>query len=128
MSRPQKHGRASGPWGLVDEYGCGQGYWIYVREPLNITVTGYLKWMTAPPPSYSLSAGWNLLGFKPRPIVQGETVGQYLASISDFYDPNNLWLFDSVNKIWVIADSGTSLTPGEAMWAYMKSAATLMPG
>ena len=107
---------------------AGQGYWIYLREPVNITVTGYPIWTTAPPPSYSLSAGWNLLGFKPRPIVQNETVGQYLASISDLYDPNNLWVYNNVNKRWVIVDSGTWLTPGEGMWIYMRSAATFLPG
>ena len=115
-------------FGTLSTMDAGVGYWIYVRDSVNITIAGYVIPPSSAPPSFNLLVGWNLLGFKPRPVVQSETVGQYLASISGAYDLNNVWVYDNVNKNWIIANAGTLLAPGEAMWIYMKSAATLMPG
>ena len=81
----------------------------------------------ATPPSYSLSAGWKLVGFKPEPTVAPEQVGQYLASISGSYDQNNVWVYDNTSGAWIRADSNYMLQPGEAMWILMTAPATLRP-
>ena len=77
------------------------------------------------PPTYTLVQGWNLVGFKPEPSVQNETVGAYLSSIEGSYDMNNVWVYS--NTGWVRAASNYLLQPGQGMWILMTAPATLRP-
>ena len=119
------NGALSGPLTTMQD---GVGYWIYMTQVDNLTVGGYV---IPPPPSspqtYNLAAGWNLVGFKPQPTVQNETVGTYLSSLSGQYDPNSVWIYDNSNGSWIRADSTHMLQPGEAMWIFMTRSATLIP-
>lgn len=114
-------------FGRLQLMNTGQAYLLRVREPVNITLVGYVISPFTGPPAYSLSAGWNMLGFSPMPVLENETVGQYLLSINGTYDQNRVWVYDSLNQLWVRAGSSTWLVPGEGMWIYMKTAATLNP-
>jgi len=108
----------------------GFGYWIYMTTADKLNVVGYvIAPPPAPPPTYSLSKGWNLVGFKPQPTVQNETVDQYLSSISGSYDANNVWVYDNLNGSWIRATASTELAPGEAMWIFVTPASggTLSP-
>jgi hypothetical protein len=107
----------------------GYGYWIFMTKADTLSVTGMV--FTRPPAlpsSYKLNAGWNLVGFKPQPIVAPETVGTYLTSISGYYSANNVWVYDNTSGAWIRGTS-TTLTPGEAMWIFVTSpsGATLRP-
>lgn len=111
----------------------GFGYWIFVRIPPQLSFndfnTLYVLGNVAPPggsaPSaYSLSAGWNMVGFKPLSGA-GETVGLYLASIAGKYTA--VEIFNSGTQTWSVASGATNLALGEAMWIYMNSPATLIP-
>jgi len=107
----------------------GFGYWIHVTNPSTLTELGYVF---APPPStppsYTLSAGWNLLGFKPQPDPTApETVSVYLTSITGDYNTNNVWIYDNPTSTWVRATGSTSIPVGEALWVYMTTPATLRP-
>jgi len=104
----------------------GLGYWVNVRFAMNITIVGYVfSPVPATPPTYPLSAGWNLLGFKPEPVIQNETVGAYLTSIAGSYDSHNVWVY--ANDTWIRPNSSFMLQPGLGMWIFMTSPAALRP-
>ena len=103
----------------------GQAYWLYVREPVNITVVGYVVQPGVAPSTYSLVLGWNLVGFKPPYVVANETVGVYLTSISGKY--SFMAVYDNLNSTWIKGDTSLQLAPGEGMWVLMTQAATLVP-
>ena len=111
----------------------GVGYWIYMTRPDMLYVSGYVIPPAAGPPSYSLTLGWNLIGFKPQPTVGQEQVnalpstGGYLNSINAKYDPNNVWIYDNTRQTWTRATSTTTIQPGQGLWVYMTSAAALYP-
>jgi hypothetical protein len=107
----------------------GNGYWIYMRTSDTVYIDGSVIAPVSTPPTYSLVQGWNLIGFKPEPTVQSETVGAYLSSISGTYDPRNIWIYDNPNGTWIRATDSTMLQPGQAMWIYVTSttATTLRP-
>jgi predicted GH43/DUF377 family glycosyl hydrolase len=107
----------------------GNGYWIYMTGPDTLTVAGGVILPASTPPTYSLVAGWNLVGFKPQPTVQNETVGQYLNSISGEYDSNSVWIYDNAGASWIRAQDTTWLVPGQAMWIFVTASAgaTLRP-
>jgi hypothetical protein len=106
----------------------GFGYWIYMTKPDSLFVVGSVF---PPPPAipstYALGVGWNLLGFKPQPVVEGETVGAYLSSITGNIDANNVWVYDNPSGSWIRANAGYSLQPGQALWVLVSSATILRP-
>jgi hypothetical protein len=99
----------------------GNGYLIYMRTADTLYIDGYVIPPGAAPPTYQVKVGWNLVGFKPQPIIQNETVGQYLSSISGSYDENNVWIYDNPSGAWIRATSTTMLIPEEAMWILVTS-------
>ena len=104
----------------------GKGYWVNVKDAVNMTVVGYVIVPGAVPPSYSLAAGWNLVGFKPQPTIQNETVTTYLTSVSGKY--SSVWVFDNLNATWIKGTGSVQLAPGEGMWIYVTIIpATLLP-
>jgi hypothetical protein len=118
-------GKASTLSTMVD----GNGYWIYMRMADTLYVGGYVIAPGSLPPSYSLLVGWNLVGFKPQPTVEDETVGTYLSSIASpvKYDVNNVWLYDNLGDTWIRATNSTSVYPGDATWILMTTPAILTP-
>lgn len=116
-------GKASSLTTMVD----GKGYWIYMRTADVLTVNGAVFGSSSAPATYSLVTGWNLVGFKPQPVVTNETVGQYLASISGKYAVNSIWVHDNLGGQWIRADSVYALQPGQAMWILITAPATLKP-
>lgn len=89
---------------------------------------GYVIQPGATPPSYSLAAGWNLVGFKPQPDPTApKLIGVYLASITGSYDVNNVWIYNNDIGTWTRADAGTTIHPGDAVWILMTSASVLRP-
>jgi len=117
-------GRLNGALTTIQD---GFAYWIYMSKADTLWVNGYVIPPTSSPPGYSLSVGWNMIGFKPEPTVGPETVGTFLTSVSGKYDPNNVWLYDNPSGTWTRANSGATINPGQGLWVYMTSAATLYP-
>ena len=121
--------------GLLNTMQDGRGYWIYMTKADNLFVLGAVfAPPPALPPSYSLSIGWNLIGFKPQPTVDlppsttTVSVDTYLQSINTFYDTNNVWVYSNSGGTWTRATGSTPLTPGTALWIYMLAAGkTLYP-
>ena len=122
----------SGPLSTMQD---GRGYWIYMTKADNLFVLGAVfAPPPALPPSYALSIGWNLIGFKPQPAVDlppsttTVSVDTYLQSINTFYDTNNVWIYSNSGGTWTRATGSTPLTPGTALWIYMLAAGkTLYP-
>jgi len=110
-----------GKTGTLTSMVDGYGYWVYMLKADTLYLNGTVILHAATPPSYVLAAGWNLVGFKPQPTVQNETVTQYLTSISGSYDQNNVWIYDNTSGAWIRATSTTMFTPGEAMWILVTS-------
>ncbi|MGA2462686.1 MAG: hypothetical protein ABSF82_14815 [Candidatus Bathyarchaeia archaeon] len=105
----------------------GMGYWLYMNAPAVLPLNGTVIAPATVPPTYSLVFGWNLVGFKPQPTVQNETVGQYLMSISGSYDQNNVWIYQNSSGTWIEGSGSTQIQPGQAMWILMTAPATLKP-
>ena len=107
----------------------GEGYWIYMKAADTLYVGGSVIPAASTPSTYSLTAGWNLVGFKPQPTIQNITVHDYLQSISGSYDVNNVWIYDNTNGNWIRAsqDGSTWLKPGQAMWVLITAPAALRP-
>ena len=105
----------------------GNGYWIYMTAADKLNVTGTVIPNSHIPPTYPLVAGWNLLGFKPQPVITNDTVSQYLGGISGKYDPNNVWVYDSLSTNWIRTDPSYVLHPGQAIWILMNSPASFEP-
>ena len=117
-------GKLSGPLTTMQD---GVGYWIYMTKADTLNVGGYVIPPAGSPPTYSLSPGWSLIGFKPQPTLASETVGTYLTSITGDYNTNSVWLYDNTSQSWIRADSPYLVQPGQAMWVLMTASATLRP-
>lgn len=112
----------------------GFGYWIDMTKLDSLFVVGTIFPLSpALPPSYPLSAGWNLIGFKPEPNVNvpppttTETVATYLQSLGFSYDPNSVWLYNNTTGIWKRAAGTDTLSPGNGLWIFLSAAKTLYP-
>ncbi|MGA8856965.1 MAG: hypothetical protein WB643_07345, partial [Candidatus Bathyarchaeia archaeon] len=53
----------------------GNGYWVYMRTDDTLYIDGNVIVPGSIPPTYALTQGWNLVGFKPQPTITSETVG-----------------------------------------------------
>ena len=120
---------------LVD----GKGYWVYAKAAFTLNnpnnhaptwggLVGSIIPPTSTPPTYSLTAGWNLVGYKPQPDPSvSETISTYLTSLlGSSYDPDNVWVYNSSTAQWIRGTS-TTLEPGHAFWVLMLTPATLRP-
>jgi hypothetical protein len=106
----------------------GAGYWVLTKGPgVALKFVGSVIPPASAPPAYALSAGWNLVGYKPQPIPLATVAASvYLSSLSPNYDPNNVWIYIAVAGIWSRTDAAP-LAPGNAMWVLMSTADTLYP-
>jgi len=105
----------------------GVGYWIYMTKADKLNVVGYvIAPAPASPPAYSLSSGWNLVGYKPQPDASAtETVSKYLSSISGDYSA--VWIYDNPSGTWIRGTGSTQIQVGDALWVCMTTPATLRP-
>lgn len=103
----------------------GKGYWVRVNDAVNMTLVGYVIPPAGAPPAYSLAAAWNLIGFKPQPNIQNETLITYLTSLDTKY--SSIWVYDNLNATWIRGTPDLVIAPGEGMWIYMTTPATLLP-
>jgi hypothetical protein len=99
----------------------GKGYWIQMSQPGTITVTGVdLPAPPQTPPTYSVSVGWNLIGFK---STTGMTAAEYLAGINGNY--TKIYTFDGVS--FTVVRPTDNLAPGFGYWVAVVSAGTIYP-
>ena len=107
----------------------GMGLWVMMTASGTVYVEGYVIPPAGSPPQYSLVKGWNLLGFKPQPDPSmQETLGTYLTGLPvNSYVSSSVFIYDNANAVWVRANPGTFLDPGQALWIDMLTPARLNP-
>ncbi|MEI6152608.1 MAG: choice-of-anchor D domain-containing protein [Deltaproteobacteria bacterium] len=96
----------------------GKGYWIYVNEPVTLTITG-----TIPSSTLHLFEGWNLIGYMGQ---DNASIASELQSFSGKW--SIVWHWD--NSIWYAKDEVQTNLPvqaltyfrrGKAYWVSIKS-------
>jgi hypothetical protein len=108
-------GSWSSPAALVD----GQGYWVHMTAASTITYHGKVNPLPPQtPPTYSVAAGWNLVGFK---STCARTASAYLGGVPVV----RIWGYAS--NAWVPVQSGDMLQPGLGYWIAAPSAGTIFP-
>lgn len=95
------------------------------RDTLNVKRTVIPAATTLP--TYSLSAGWDLVGFNRQPLVTNERIGFHLSSIAGNYQLNSVWVYTNEGASWIRVDSSNMLNPGQAMWILLTAPTTLKP-
>ncbi len=87
-------------------------------EPLN----GVAQ-LTPPnvPPSYTLSTGWNLIGFK---STTTRTALSYLTGVSGI---TTIYRFDAATQIYVTVTGSDNMTPGNGYWLAVTQTGTIYP-
>jgi len=106
----------------------GLGYWVYASEYDVLVVQGReLPPPPALPPTYYLTKGWVLAGFK---STKGMSASYYLSSLQSGTYWTYLYVWDAQSKAWQtvkVADDGDRLYPGQGFWIYMYEDQRLIP-
>jgi hypothetical protein len=107
---------------LVD----GQGYWVYMTSASSVLVYGSVNPVPAcpscapkAPPTYSVAAGWNMIGFK---STCERTASSYLSGVPSWV---RIWSFDDGQ--WVPVQSGDMMKPTLGYWLAATSPGTIFP-
>jgi hypothetical protein len=106
----------------------GKGYWVYMKADDLMIVSGTV--MPPPggmPPTYTLTKGWVLAGFK---SVQEMNVTYYLASVREANYFRILYVWNAEDQSWGILDRenpAAKFVPGQGFWIYMYEEEVLIP-
>ena len=105
----------------------GKGYWVYCNKDIDQKVP--LK-VTDPwelPPSYDLTAGWNLIGYTSL-TGQSSSASDYFLSLKE--DGNPIWVsayFYVGGYTLVKPGAAYTIEPGQGCWIYLTEPGTLVP-
>jgi len=103
----------------------GNGYWIESPSSQTLTVTGVVGHTPpATPPTYSVVAGWNLVGFKSTDLTT--SLSTYLAGTN----PTTAYVFNSGTQSYnsvSVTSSTVYGVPGAGYWVAFPAAATIYP-
>jgi hypothetical protein len=103
----------------------GNGYWIESPSSQTLTVTGVVgPTPPATPPTYSVVAGWNLVGFKSTDLTT--SLSTYLAGTN----PTTAYVFNSGTQSYnsvSVTSSTVYGVPGAGYWVAFPAAATIYP-
>ncbi len=108
----------------LDNITAGYGYWISVTSNTNISGSGSLL-SVGPilPPSRSLSAGWNLVGYYQIPGEAESNSAKAFSSLGDSY--TSLWGFN--NSTGQFKSTVDPILPGDAFWVSLPSVKVYTP-
>jgi hypothetical protein len=97
------------------------GYWIFMDDAATLSFTGVeLKSGAELPPSYAVSIGWNLIGFKSTtPMAAGE----YLNAIEGQWTR----IYGFANGSYAALQAGGMMMPGYGYWLAVNAAGTIYP-
>jgi len=103
----------------------GLGYWVNMKAYDVLIVEGrQLPPPPALPPTYYLTEGWVLAGFK---CIEPMSVGEYLLSLEADTYFEYIYIWDAENQNWLMLDSGDTLQPGQGFWIWMYEDQYLIP-
>ncbi|MFH1484764.1 MAG: hypothetical protein ABIH46_01720 [Chloroflexota bacterium] len=104
----------------------GRAYFAYSSIPNAIILHRRPSEPANEPPSYSLSAGWSMIGF--TSFSSTRPVNAYLGSLADKW--TSLYRYDAARG-WELAKPGgvgfTDMDAGRGYWVYLTVAGTLVP-
>jgi len=108
-----------GPTPSLTQMQAGLGYWINMNSAATFTESGIVNPVPPGlPPTYTVAAGWNLMGFK---STCARAASDYMGSVPWV----RIWGY--ANGAWSAAQSGTLLQPGLGYWIAATSAGTIYP-
>lgn len=106
----------------------GKGYWFYMKNYDVLIVSGSkMPPGGGMPPTYTLTKGWVLAGFKSTADM---TVADYLASVRNASYFKIIYIWDAADQSWGILnrDAPTDhFTPGQGFWILMYEEEVLVP-
>jgi hypothetical protein len=106
----------------------GKGYWIYIKDYDVMIVSGsQMPPAGGMPPTYTLTKGWVLAGFK---SIAPMNVTYYLASVREANYFRILYVWDAEDQSWGILDRNdptAQFVPGQGFWIYMYEEEVLIP-
>lgn len=107
----------------------GKGYWFYMKNYDVLIVSGSkMPPGGGMPPTYTLTKGWVLAGFKSTADM---TVADYLASVRNASYFKIIYIWDAATQSWGIlnrdATPAESFTPGQGFWILMYEEEVLVP-
>ncbi len=100
----------------------GEGYWIEMSDNVTLTVHGVE--MPAPPalpPTYSLVAGWNLIGFK---SLEAMNASSYLGTS---VAADTIRIYGYADATYTGVALSANLNPGMGYWIAMDDSGTIYP-
>jgi hypothetical protein len=106
----------------------GKGYQVRMANARTLIIDGLEQpapGSMAPPPSYNVVVGWNMIGFKSLTAQQGDT---YLAGVATKY--TKVYRFDnSAAQAYVVVNTAAagSFVPGLGYWGAFTAAGTIYP-
>lgn len=111
----------------------GRGYWIKMNDSAALTVEGVLFELTelAPPPSFALKQGWNLVGIY---SLEDRAMSIAFASLGNKYSA--LWTYNpstgDLVKLFsrtdpALASADPTLEAGKGYWVYMIQEGDIVP-
>ena len=97
------------------------GYWINMNAADTLSFTGVeLVSGTTVPPSYPVSVGWNLVGFKSTSPM---AAGDYLNAMAGKW----VRMYGYANGMYTAVQSGDMMMPGKGYWLAAIAAGTIYP-
>lgn len=100
----------------------GKSYWIDMRNPATLPVSGRRPSDVAPAPAYDLHGGWNMVGFT---NVTTELRENYLGPVGEATEIMYGW--DASTGSYEQIGSGDRLIPGRGYWIAVSEDSTLYP-
>lgn len=106
----------------------GKGYWFYMKDYDVLIVSGSeMPPGGGVPPTYTLTEGWVLAGFKSTADM---TVADYLASVRNASYFKIIYIWDAADQSWGILnrdEAANKFTPGQGFWILMYEEEVLVP-
>ena len=111
-----------GVWaGTLTEVKDGLGYWIVMDAADTLDVEGIeIELPPMTPPTYNVSEGWNLIGFK---SVTPRKAMDYLAGINGKY----VMIYRYTNGVYSAVQPSDTMKPGEGYWIAITAPGTIYP-
>jgi len=108
--------------GTLTTMGDGKGYYLLINSAGTLNVGGVeIAAPPALPPSYTVTNGWNMIGFK---SVTAMKASAYLAAIEGKYTI----MYRMVNGVFSAVRSSDNMRPGEGYWiAIIGGGGTIYP-
>lgn len=110
-----------------------RGYWVETTAPVtqSVKIPGLAAGAMAPPDTYRLAAGWNLVGINTSDIAgtPSRDADEYFSTL----DWSRAYTYNAISKSWgsVVPDasttSGDTVTVGKGYWVYLNARGNLTP-